>query len=71
MLKTTFYLEDLSCPDCANKIETILNKQEGVKEAKVHYTTSKAKINYDENIIDIEQLKEVVGKTGYGVEKVK
>lgn len=70
MRKASLYLQDLACPDCAQKIKQILNKQDGVKEAKVHYTTSKAKVEFDEEQITIDELKEAVATTGYKVEKV-
>ncbi len=70
MKKVKIYLEDLSCPDCAKKIETILNKQEGVEKASVHFTTSKAKVDYDEDKISIEDMKKAISTTGYSVEKV-
>jgi len=71
MKKIKLYLEELSCPDCANKVEMVLNKTEGVKKADVHYTTSKANVEYDPDKIDIAGLKKAVAKTGYQVEKTK
>ena len=71
MKKIKLYLEELSCPDCANKIEQVLNKTEGVIKADVHYTTSKANVEYDSDKIDLSGLKKAVAKTGYKVEKTK
>ncbi len=71
MQNVRLYLEELSCPDCANKIEMVLNKTEGVNEANVHYTTSKADVEYDPDEITLDDLKKAVGKTGYQVEKTK
>ena len=71
MKKIKLYLEALDCPDCANKIENILNKTEGVNKADVHYTTSKANVEYDSAKIDPSGLKKAVAKTGYKVEKTK
>jgi len=71
MKKIKLYLEELSCPDCANKIEQVLNKTEGVKKADVHYTTSKANVEYDPEKIEVAGLKKAVAKTGYKVERTK
>lgn len=71
MQKIKLYLEELSCPDCANKVEQVLNKTEGVKKADVHYTTSKANVEYDPDKISPDGLKKAVAKTGYQVEKTK
>ena len=71
MKKIKLYLEELNCPDCANKIEQVLNKTEGVNKADVHYTTSKANVEYNADKIEISDLKKAVAKTGYKVEKTK
>ncbi|SJZ62796.1 cation transporter [Selenihalanaerobacter shriftii] len=70
MKNKKLYLKDLACPDCAQKVEKILNKQTGVREAKVHYTTSKAKVEFNEDEITIDELKKAVATTGYEVERV-
>lgn len=71
MKKVKLYLEDLSCPDCANKIEQVLNKTDGVKSANVHYTTAKANVEYDDEQITTDDLKKAVSKTGYEVKNIK
>ena len=71
MKKVKLYLEDLSCPDCAKKIEKILNKTNGVKNADVHFTTGKANVVYDPENINVEGLKDAVSTTGYQVIKVR
>mgnify|MGYP000471041156 CR=1 FL=1 len=71
MKNTKLYLEDLSCPDCANKIQKVLNKTEGVKNAEVHFTTGKANVEYDEQEISIEEMKDAVSTTGYQVIRVR
>lgn len=70
MKKIKLYLEDLSCGSCAEKIEKVLNKTTGIQKAEVHFTTAKADVEYDEEIIDIDDLKNAVAKTGYQVKKV-
>jgi len=71
MKKVKLYLEELSCPDCANRVEQVLNKTEGVNKADVHYTTSKANVEYDSDQIDEQGLKDAVAKTGYQVERIR
>ena len=41
-------LETLTCPSCINKIEGVLNKQNGVDDAKVMFNSSKVKVTYNE-----------------------
>lgn len=70
MSDVKLYLEDLSCPDCAKKIEKVLNKTVGVNNAEVHYTTGKANVEFNDKKISIEGLKKAVAKTGYQIEMV-
>jgi Cu+-exporting ATPase len=71
MKNTKLYLEDLSCPDCANKIQKVLNKTEGVKNAEVHFSTGKANVEYDEKEVSIEEMQDAVSTTGYQVIRVR
>ncbi len=71
MKNTKLYLDDLSCPDCAKKIQKVLNKTEGIKNAEVHFATGKANVEYDENEVSIEDMKDAVSNTGYQVIRVR
>jgi len=67
MKKVVFGLEPLSCPSCIKKIEGSLNKMAGVKESKVLFNSNKARVEFDENIIQADALQEVIVKLGYPV----
>ena len=71
MKKVKLYLEDLSCPNCAEKIEGVLNQTDGVEEAEVHFATAKANVKYDEEMVSIAEMKDAVSETGYQVIKVR
>lgn len=47
-MKKTFRLEGLGCANCAAKMETAINKLDGVKEATVNFITTKLVIEGDE-----------------------
>lgn len=67
-IKTTrFQLETLNCPTCVAKIEGALNKQDGVKEAKVLFNSSKVKVVFDESEVETKQLSGIIEKLGYPV----
>ncbi|WP_066304581.1 heavy-metal-associated domain-containing protein [Bacillus sp. FJAT-29814] len=67
MKKAVFQLETLTCPSCIKKIETMLNKTEGVQFAKVLFNTSKVKMEFDEAQINANQLKDKIQNLGYEV----
>ncbi|AST56418.1 heavy-metal-associated domain-containing protein [Thermoanaerobacterium thermosaccharolyticum] len=60
-------VEGLSCPDCSKKIEQALASQEGVKEAKVLFTTGVAKVKFDDGVIGLDKIKSVIKSFGFNV----
>ncbi|MGG6310564.1 heavy-metal-associated domain-containing protein [Paenibacillus macerans] len=67
MTTAKWKLEELTCPSCIRKIEGVLSKQEGVREAKVWFHSSQVKVVYDEGRVKAEQLQRVVEQLGYPV----
>ena len=63
-MKKTIQLEELVCPMCAQKIETALQKVDGVTNASVLYNASKAKVEFDETKTSVDALTKVI--TGLG-----
>lgn len=62
-----FQLEELTCPSCINKIESVLNRENGVQSAKVLFNSSKVKVEYKEGKIDPEKIASLIEKMGYPV----
>jgi copper chaperone CopZ len=52
VMKKTFKLEDLDCANCAAKMETAINKLEGVKKATVSFMTQKLTIEAEDDKFD-------------------
>lgn len=58
-MKKKIKLEDLDCANCAAKMESAINKIDGVKEATVSFMTQRMVIEADDTRFD-EIMKEVV-----------
>lgn len=71
MKKVTFQLEQLVCPSCSLKIESALKGLDGVDtdSIKILFNASKARLNFDENTISIEEIKKTIEDVGFQVEK--
>ena len=67
MTRVKFQLEPLTCPSCIKKIEGKVGKMDGVEEVKVLFNSSKVKVDYDEEQVAREELKNVIEKLGYPV----
>ncbi len=55
----------MTCAACSNRIEKVLNKQEGVKHATVNLTTETASIEYNPGLTDVKALIEKIKNVGY------
>ena len=68
-------IKGMDCASCASRIEKHLSSQSGIKKASINFATSKASVNYDENIISqkqiIEKIKELGYKPDFETEKVE
>lgn len=67
MKKAVLGLEPLSCPTCIKKIEDTLQKVDGVIEAKVMFHSNRVRTQFDEDVIQVEDIKKVIEKLGYPV----
>lgn len=57
----------MHCASCANTIEKILKKTEGVADAQTNYGTETAKITFDETKIKPKQLSQKISHLGYSL----
>ncbi len=61
----TARLEQLTCPDCANMITSVVGRLKGVEQAEVRYATSKLLVRFDESLITWEAIEKTLAKLGY------
>ena len=69
--KTTISISGMHCASCASLIERSLKKTRGVVNASVNYATEKASVEFDENEVNEDALKQAVVKAGYKVLEFK
>ena len=70
MVKKNYQLGGVTCQVCVNKIERKVGKLEGVEETVVNLSNGKLTIEYDENLLNSEKIKEGVKKLGYEIEEI-
>ena len=73
MKSATIQLETLTCPSCMLKIEGALKGLDGIEKETVNvsFNTSKAKLNFDQDKVSIEEIESAISKLGYDVLKSK
>ena len=65
MIKRTFKVPDMSCTNCAMKLESLEDTLDGVREINASYHKLQMTIEYDENKLTDEQIIAAVKKKGY------
>lgn len=68
MKNATLTVTGMTCASCAKVVERKVSKVDGVHFANVNLATETLNVEFDENKIDIQQVKEAVEKAGYGVQ---
>lgn len=65
MKKQTFKIPDMTCPNCAMKLESLEDILGGVKEINASYHKLEMVVEYDESELNEEQIVAAVKKKGY------
>ena len=65
MIKKTFKVPDMSCTNCAMKLESLEDTLDGVKEINASYHKLEMVIVFDETKLTDEQIIAAVKKKGY------
>ena len=62
----TIPVTGMTCVACAQRIENILQKQDGVLGASVNFATETVSVSYDSQTIRLPVIRDVIEKTGFG-----
>src|SRR3989338_7405770 len=65
--KTAISISGMHCASCAMTIEKALKKTKGVAKASVNYASEKASVEFNENEVDEDTIKQAILKSGYKV----
>lgn len=69
MNKKAFKIEGMTCSACANRVERVVKKLDGVDNANVNFATETLSVEFDEKKLKNENIEAAVVKSGYGVKK--
>ena len=65
MKKILLKIGGMTCSACSSGLEKFLNRQDGIESASVNLVMNNANIQYDENMLSIEQIEKFVQKAGF------
>lgn len=67
MKKLKFDISGMSCTACVSHVEKAVNKLQGVKNVNVNLLSNNMILEYDENILEINEIIKAVEDAGYGI----
>ena len=68
-MKIVLKIRGMTCASCSSSIEKVLSRKQGIKNVSVNLATEKLKAEFDDKIISIKEIENIISKLGYGVEK--
>lgn len=69
MDKKAFKIEGMTCSACANRVERVVKKLDGVDNANVNFATETLSVEFDNTKLNNENIEAAVVKAGYGIKK--
>jgi copper chaperone CopZ len=64
----TLKLTGMGCTACSDAIQETITKLPGIIKCQVYFTQAQAKVEFQPEQINVEQIKQSVVEAGYGAE---
>ncbi|PXV91060.1 Cu+-exporting ATPase [Lachnotalea glycerini] len=68
--KVTIPIGGMTCAACAQRIEKVIKKLDGVEDVSVNFATEKATVTYQPQQVRLSTMKEAIEKIGYKVQEI-
>ncbi len=65
MEKATLKINGMTCEHCVATVKEALMGKNGVSKVKVNLRKGEAKVNFDDSIVTVQQLGQIVTDAGY------
>ena len=70
MATTVLNVPDISCEHCERAITNALSPVEGVRSVKVDIPAKQVHVDYDDNSLDVNRMKDILQEEDYPVASV-
>lgn len=70
MLKKTYRVTGMQCPNCAMQIEGLEDELDGIVSVRASYPKASVVIEFDEGKITLARIFESVERKGYSLEEI-
>jgi len=65
ILKENYPVLGMTCAACVSKIESVLEKTDGIKEVSVNFASESVMISYEDQEINIDRISKIIKDLGY------
>jgi len=69
--KVTLKIKGMECPNCSMNLERIEDKLKGVLFAEASYRKEQMVLEYDESLVDMDQIRAEIIRLGYEVTRIE
>jgi len=70
MIKMTFRVPDLECPNCVMHLEGLEDELPGIKRINASYKKQSMEVEFDETKVSVQQIVAAANKLGYHPETI-
>ncbi|MCX8075721.1 MAG: cation-translocating P-type ATPase [Aquificaceae bacterium] len=70
-MRVSLKVSGMTCVNCSKTIEVSLRRLRGVEDVKVSFELGRVWVEFNEELLDIQQVKDVIHSLGYKVEEVR
>lgn len=69
MSNESLQIEGMTCTACANRIERLVKKLDGIEDANVNFATETLTVKYDDSKVNSKEIENAIKKAGYSIKK--
>ncbi len=69
-MRREMIVEGMSCAACSSAVERIMNRQSAVETASVNLTTKKLTLEYDQDALNVDEIKSLIAKAGFEAKEI-
>ena len=67
ILKENYPVLGMTCAACVRKIESVLEKTDGIKEVSVNFASESVMVSYEDQEINIDGISKIIKDLGYEI----
>lgn len=71
LVQTTLHISGMTCNNCTRFVDNTLRYLEGVVSTSLSLEKGTAEVQYDTEIVDLQQIVDAINDTHYSVEQVE